>query len=146
VYPPGTNAAERRALQFWYSWPLVGALLCLVSFAALGDRIGPAALVPSAIAFYVGGVVVGWALTRRLRPGVIRLNVAQYADHGGIQTLGDLATLSKAVNTLESMDEGRLSDRLSELDYEQEWWSVYETLDSADADPHHSRARLDPKG
>jgi len=141
VYPPGTNASERRALQFWYSWPLLGALLCLASFAVLGDWIRPVALVPVAGVVYVGGVVVGWAVTRRLRPGVIRLNVAQFPDNGDIQTLGDLATLSTAVTALRSMDERRLADRLSELDYEREWWAVYRALDSTGAHPQRSRRR-----
>ena len=146
VYPPGTNGAERRALQFWYSWPLVGALLCLVAFATVGQAIGPSVLVPAAIVVYLGGVVTGWALTRRLRPGVIQLNVAQFPDNGDIQTLGDLATLSKAVGRLRSMDERRSAAGVSELDYEQEWWAVYESLDSAGADRHRSRARFDPQG
>jgi hypothetical protein len=107
---------------------LLGALLCLVAFAALGDWIGPAVLVPAASAVFAGGIVTGWAVTRRVRPGVIRLTVAQFPDNGDIQTLGDLAAMSRAVAALRSMDERRLADRLSELDYEREWWAVYTSL------------------
>ena len=60
---------------------------------------------------------------------------------GDIQTLGDLATLSTAVAALRSMDERRLADRLSELDYEREWWAVYRALDSTGAHPQRSRRR-----
>jgi hypothetical protein len=130
VYPPGTNAAERRTLQFWYSWPSIGALICLLAFAVLGDRIAPLILVSAAGVVYVGGIVAGWALTRRVRPAVIRLNVAQFPDNGDIQTLGDLTTLSTAVHALRSMDERRWDGKLTELGYEREWWSVYELLDA----------------
>lgn len=128
VYPPGTNAPERRALQFWYSWPVLGALICLIAFPSIGNRFGPAILIPASTVLYVGGLLLGWARTRRLRPRVVVLSVAQFAEAGGIQTLGDLTTLRAAVNRLDAMDAQRADGHLDELDYEHEWWSVYETV------------------
>ena len=131
VYPPGTNRAERRALQLWTSWPVVGAVLSLLAFAIAGEMLQPGLLVAMAALLYAGGIIAGWIASRRIRPLVKKLNVAQYPDNGRIRTLGDLATLSSAVTRLRSMDDRAASGELSGVEYEQEWWLVYSSLDSS---------------
>ena len=129
VYPPGTNAAERRALQFWYSWPLVGALLSIVTFAWAGGKIRPEVLVPAVAVGYLAGIVAGWMLTRGTRRAVRRLYVAQFPDNGRIATLGDAATLGRAVRALSELDARLSAGEVTMPEYENGWWSVYDSLD-----------------
>jgi hypothetical protein len=141
VYPPGTNAAERRALQFWYSWPLVGALLSIVTFALAGGKIRPEVLIPAVAVGYLAGILVGWVLTRGIRGAVRRLYVAQFPDNGRITTLGDAATLGRAVSTLTELDERLAAGEVTMLEYESGWWSVYDSLEESAPEPHPSAAR-----
>jgi hypothetical protein len=129
VYPPGTNAAERRALQFWYSWPLAGALLSFLAFAVGGGKVRPEILVPSVAIGYLAGILIGWVRTRGIRAGVRRLYVARYPDQGELKTLGDAAALGAAVHTLMDLDARLSAGELTMLEYENGWWSVYDSLE-----------------
>jgi hypothetical protein len=141
VYPPGTNAAERRALQFWYSWPLVGALLSFLTFAAAGGKVRPEILVPTVAACYVAGILIGWVHTRGIRAGVRRLYVAQFPDDGTLTTLGEAASLSAAVRTLTELDARLSAGELTMPEYESGWWSVYESLEPSTVERRPSAAR-----
>ena len=141
VYPPGTNAAERRALQFWYSWPLVGALLSIVTFVVAGGNIRPEVLVPAVALGYLAGIVVGWVRTKGTRGAVRRLYVAQFPDNGRITTLGDAATLGRAVAALTELDARLSAGEASMLEYENGWWSVYDSLEPQATERRASTAR-----
>lgn len=130
VYPPGTNAAERRALQFWYSWPLVGALLALVAFA-VGSAVQPVALVALVCAAYLGGIVAGGMVTRQLRARIRRLDVAHFAAGGGIRILGDVDALRRALDELGRLDARLDAGDATPLEYETGWWAVYDSLGAA---------------
>jgi len=140
VYPPGIDSGERRALQFWYSWPLAGAVLAILCFSVLGGLLSPGVLVPAVAVGYAAGVVAGWAATRRVRPRVRRLNVARFPENGSIQTLGDLAVLRRCVDALDHLDAGLTAGRITPLEYEHGWWSVYESVATVDREAHHTRS------
>ena len=129
VYPPGTNAAERRSLQFWYSWPLVGALLSIVTVVVAGGEVRPELLIPAVAFGYLAGILVGGVLTRGIRGAVRRLYVAQFPENGRITTLGDVATLGRAVSALTELDERLSAGEVTMLEYENQWWSVYDSLE-----------------
>ena len=141
VYPPGTNAAERRALQFWYSWPLVGALLSFLTFAAAGGKIRPEILVPTVAICYLAGILFGWVRTRGIRAGVRRLYVAQFPDNGKLTTLGEAASLGAAVRTLMDLDARLSAGELTRLEYENGWWAVYDSLEPSAVEPRSTAAR-----
>ncbi|HXR43315.1 MAG TPA: DUF6611 family protein, partial [Pseudolysinimonas sp.] len=52
VYPPGIDSSGRRALQFWYSWPLAGAIAAILCFSVLGALFAPGILVPAVAVGY----------------------------------------------------------------------------------------------
>ena len=141
VYPPGTNATERRALQFWYSWPLVGALLSFLTFAVAGGKIRPEVLVPAVVVCYFAGILIGWARTREIRRAVRRLYVAQFPDNGELRTLGDAATLGRAVRALTELDTRLAAGEATKLEYESGWWSVYDSLEPSTVERRPSAAR-----
>ncbi|UFS59120.1 DUF6611 family protein [Subtercola endophyticus] len=130
VYPPGTNAAERRALRFYRNWPVAGAVLALFLFLALAEM--PALVVTSiAISVYAAGIWAGHAATRSLRPHVRRLTVLTAATGQHFETLGDIAFFQAATDQLRAMDKLNDHGLLSAAEYESYWAEIYDALPAA---------------
>jgi hypothetical protein len=133
VYPPGTTGAERRALHFAHTWPVGGAILCLVLLVTVGSAWPPVFSVAAFTVLYVAGFWFGARLTRQLRDRIRSLAVVSVYVHGELEEYGDGSLLREATAAFEELDARRRAGELEPVRYEAEWAKIYETLPSRDA-------------
>ena len=128
VYPPGTNAAERRSLTRARNWPIVGAACALAAIMGLGEAVGPALLTAVVTVVYALGIVWTRSRTRNIRRSIRTLDAVQV--HDGIRDVsrGELTLILASVAAFRSLDES--ATRLNEVDYEARWAEIYRTLPS----------------
>ncbi|CAN5249558.1 hypothetical protein BH09ACT6_BH09ACT6_26950 [soil metagenome] len=127
VYPPGTNAAERRALQFHRSWPTGGAVVALLLILAL-SRWTPLAATAVAASVYAAGIGAGAVATRRLRPQVRRLTIVTVPLGGRVESLGDTRFFAWATDRLRVLDSLHSQGLLTTPEYEAGWAEIYTAL------------------
>ena len=133
VYPPGTNHAERRALQFYRNWPVVGALIALFVMLSLNPWT-PLAATGVALLVYVAGFAGALWMTRNLRPRLRRLIVVTVPVGGATETLGDIDSFNNATDQLRTLDRLSRLRLLTPAEYEAGWATIYNSLpDSARA-------------
>ncbi|QWT24452.1 hypothetical protein KPL76_03365 [Subtercola sp. PAMC28395] len=127
VYPPGTNAAERRALQLHRNWPVAGAVVALFVMLALSSW-PPLAAAAVAVSVYGAGLMTAQALTRRIRPQVRRLVVVTVPIGGRIESLGDIGSFTAAIDRLHALDELRRRGAITPAEHEAGWAEIYSAL------------------
>ncbi|RFA08578.1 hypothetical protein B7R54_04560 [Subtercola boreus] len=127
VYPPGTNHAERRALHFYRTWPVVGAVVALFTILALSAW-PPLAATAAAVAVYALGLLAGFRMTRHLRPRLRRLSVVLVATGGGTETLGDIDFYNTATDEFRALDRLHDAGLVSAAEYELAWAKIYNAL------------------
>lgn len=131
VYPPGTTRAERRALHFAHTWPIAGAIIWLILAVALSRVLPPAAGLTAALLVYAAGFWLAARLTRRVRPRVRTLAVASIHSFGEPRVDGDARLLRAVTARLDDLEERRRSGQLNPVQYEAEWWEIYEAIPSS---------------
>ncbi len=129
VFPPGTNAAERRALARARDWPVVGAVAALVAIMIFGESLGPAFTTFAALAVYAIGVVWTRLRSRGIRSAVRSVDAVQVYDGVRNVTRGELGRILVAVATLRTLDEDERAGRIDEVGYEARWAAVYHAVD-----------------
>jgi hypothetical protein len=95
VYPPGTNAAERRILTFARNWPWLSAAIILLTILMLGADMRPVIFVPVAAGAYAGSIVLVMRRTRRLRRHVRYIAGAQFMADDTAQSIGGFSKHAK---------------------------------------------------
>jgi hypothetical protein len=140
LFPPGTDASERRALTLYRRWPVVGACLALVFMMVIGVVLPPA--LAFTVAFSLYGVMI-WRnamTTRRLRDESLQLVVLTVATGGHVVWYGNVESMQKSRAALLKIDAGSNSGDLSASEYELEWaslfWSLEADRDRLDAELH----------
>lgn len=126
VYPPGTNAEERRALTFLRNWRSLGAVLGCFALIVFGAAVPAAVLVPMVIGCYTLGILVARHWSRGVRNRVRQVNAASYFKDG-THEVGAYQVVSATIRRLEALDEQRAS--ISPAAYERSWAEIYEALD-----------------
>ncbi|WP_119869497.1 DUF6611 family protein [Frondihabitans sp. 762G35] len=129
VYPPGTNAGERRLLNAFHAWPVAGAAAALVTLVVL-DALPQWASFAAAVAIYALGFVVGAALTRRLRPRLRHLTVSIVAVAGGARCYGDGRLLQEVRRGFDRIDRLEAQGRITPVAYELRWAALYDRLEA----------------
>jgi hypothetical protein len=124
VYPPGTNAAERRRLSAWRAWPVLGAFLAILMLVALASLPQLVSFF-GAVAFYVLGFVATGVWTRRLRPRIRTLTTSVVTVGGGITCYGDVRLLHRIANDFVELDDDVAAGRVSPVEYEARWAELY---------------------
>ncbi|MCU1529152.1 MAG: hypothetical protein JWP75_2915 [Frondihabitans sp.] len=127
VFPPGTNAAERRRLSVWRAWPVVGAFLAILVLVALAPLPQLVSFSGAAV-FYLLGFVGAAFLTRRIRSRVRTLAVSVVAVGGGVTCNGDARLLQEIVNAFADLDDDANAGHLSPVAYEARWADLYDRL------------------
>ncbi|RFA21144.1 DUF6611 family protein [Subtercola boreus] len=145
VFPPGTNRGERRALQFYRTWPVAGAVIGLLTFLAL-DSWPPMAATAMVLGVYVAGFVVALRLTTTLRPGLRRLTVMSIPVGGRFETVGDVEYFDHATDRLRTLDTLRERGLLSPLEYEAGWAEIYDAIPEQTLYRRTLRSRTNPAG
>jgi hypothetical protein len=128
VYPPGITADERRRLRFWRGSPIWGSALWVLLEICLQRLTGSW----TALAFSSAAVIVAAGFARSMvgeAPWRVRasgaVTIAGYPDAAALAAREKLLALA---TTLLDADE-RLDDgRISPLEHEALWWSVYDQL------------------
>ncbi len=128
VYPPGTTSSERRALHFAHTWPISGAIICLVLMVTLGDAWPPALTIGAVVLLYVAGFWIASWLTRPLRHRVRTLTVVSMYVGGEFEEYGNAVLLRETTARLESLDSRRIAGAIDPVRYEAEWADIYATL------------------
>lgn len=127
VYAPGSDAADRRILTLWRSWPVVGGALAFAVALALAPVAPPAALV-GMLAVYIGGLAIVGRLSKRARHGCRSLKSSSVQLTTGVETIGDEEQLEEAFAELALLESLRDRGRLDEVGFELGWARVYDRL------------------
>ena len=134
VYPPGTSAAERRALQFARSWPIVGALVGAAGLIALWPA-WPLLSVAFILSVYIGGLWAASRITRRLGGRMRRMRGDEIFVAGVMTEYGDLRRLRSTLALLTDLEERRRSGDINPVQYEAEWSVIYDSVLSDESLP-----------
>jgi hypothetical protein len=137
VFPPGTDAIERRQLQRFRQWRVWGALTALVADVVVGSAWHGWQAPLFIAAVYLAGLVIGAHATKRLRKGIHTLNVATILVGGTTHAEGDLALLESCVVELEQLDRGHAEGQIGPVEYERAWTNIYVRLQPDTQ--HHAR-------
>lgn len=129
VFPPGTTAAERRALAFFRNWPLIGSVAALFAMMGLGLVFTPFTAFLLAFTLYGVSIWGGARATRRLRTSSVQLVVARVAIDGGISTWGNVASMAAARAAFAMLDERAGVEGLTPAQYEKQWAAIFRSLD-----------------
>lgn len=128
IFPPGTNSQERRALAFFRNWPLVGALAAVAIMMTLGALVTPAFAAVLACVLYGAGVIVGFVVTRSVRPRIRHVGAVIIRGERGVEHFGDASFITQTAAALTAMDDAFEHGELSAVDYEREWTDIYESI------------------
>ena len=128
VFPPGTNATERRELRRFRQWRVWGALIALaLDFIIASTWRGWQ--VPLLIAVvYIAGLMIGLQLTKRVRRAIRNVYVATIRVGGSTVVEGDIVELESCVSELETLDRDRSVSAIGPLEYEAAWARIYARL------------------
>lgn len=127
VYAPGTDAADRRILMLWRSWPLVGGALAFAVALALAP-VAPLAALVGMLAVYLGGLAVVGRRSRRARHACRSLKASSVQPSTGVETVGDEEALEAAFAELALLESLRDRGRIDEIGFEFGWARVYDRL------------------
>lgn len=141
VYPPGTTQSERRALHFAHTWPIAGAITAVTVLAVLSTGLPPAVGLIAALLVYAAGFWVGARLTRRVKGRVRTVTVASVHSFDEPQEFGDGRLLHAVTTRLDDLESRRRSGDVTEVQYEAEWWVIYELIPGSTADLIQGRRR-----
>lgn len=127
VYAPGADAADRRILTLWRSWPAVGGALAFAVALGLAPT-APAAALAGMLAVYVGGIVMVARRSRRARRACRSVKCSSVQLSTGEETLGDEDRLDEAFAELVLLERLRDRGRITEVGFELGWARVYDSL------------------
>ncbi len=138
IFPPGTNAAERRAFARARDWPLVGAIVALVWLSVAGDEVHPLVATVIALAVYTAGILATRWRTRAFRARVRRVHAVRFFDGVAMTTRGDLRLLQRAAVELHALDVDADSGELDRVAYEARWSAIYDRVDASQRQARNS--------
>lgn len=128
VFPPGTTAAECRAVVLHRNWPVVGAVVALFAMIGFGVVLAPFGAFLVAFALYGVGILLSARATHRVRRESVRLVVITVAVSGGASSYGNVQSMSMARSAFESLDIRARDEDLTPAQYEREWASIFQAL------------------
>ena len=129
VYPPGTNATERRDLILARDWPALGGAATLLTLIVLGTQASPIGVALGVIVVYAAGIVWTRSRTVTTRRAVRVLDGVRVSDGVREVSRGDFALIVDCVTRLRALD--RRGTRSDPVIYEVGWTEVYRTVDAA---------------
>lgn len=129
VFPPGTTAAERRAITIFRNWPVVGSIVALCAMIGLGLVLTPVAAFLLAFALYGASVGLGARATHRVRNSSVQLIVVRAIVDEGVSTWGNLGSMVAARAAFEQLDERAIREGLTPAQYEAHWARIFQSLD-----------------
>lgn len=129
VYPPGTNASQRRRLRVWRSLPVWGPLLWLALGVLLGTlSTSSGAVVATATAITAAVAVVVRRAAGRL-PGLVRsveaTSIPGYTFPAGVPTPSDVIGIH---DELRSADVALARHVLNPVEHELIWQRAYNSV------------------
>jgi hypothetical protein len=127
VYAPGTDAADRRILTLWRSWPVVGGALAFAVALALAPAAPVAALI-GMLTVYLGGLGVVGMRSRRARRGCRSVRSSSVDLSTGREVVGDEELLDSCAAELRRLEHLRDSGRIDEVAFEFGWARVHDRL------------------
>ena len=139
VYPPGTNAAERRALTFHRRWPVAAGIAALFAELIVGTLWQPGVVTVGIVAVYFAGLGYGLATTRRLRHRVRSITVVVTELSGERHRFGDTVLYEASVRHLLELDRRMSAGEIVHVQHEAGWAVVYNSLESAPLRNSHLR-------
>ena len=128
VFPPGTTAAERRAMVRYRNWPVLGAVVALFAMIGFGLVLPASAAFLVAFALYGVGILLSARATHRVRKESVRLVVITVAGSGGASSYGNVRSMSTARSAFESLDTRARDEDLTPVQYEREWACIFLAL------------------
>ncbi|MCU1549865.1 MAG: hypothetical protein JWR36_425 [Glaciihabitans sp.] len=141
VFPPGLSRSELRSLNFYYSWPIAGALAAVFAFAALGST-WPVVLDVLAVAAVYSGVFWGAAtLTRDLRSRIRRVAAVIVQLEGRYETYGEADILFATLDGFSELDARQQAKAVTPAQYEAGWAQLYDAIPSGEPRAIEARAK-----
>ncbi|MES2171979.1 MAG: DUF6611 family protein [Actinomycetota bacterium] len=130
LFPPGTTAAERRALAVYRHWPVAGACLAIVLTILLGGVLSPA--LGFFGAFLVYGLIIWLSsnVTRQVRHESVQLATLTILANGNVLTYGNVDSMKAVRATLADLDARMDAGQLSRGAYEAERVALFCSLAS----------------
>lgn len=128
VYPPGISDTERRQLRIWRGAPIWGGALWALLEIFLQQLVVPWTALAMSTGTVVTLAVVALAKTGDIRTKVRTTAAVTMAGHPDVAAIAARDRLLSLAMTLTYADERLDDERMSPLDHEALWWSVYEQL------------------
>jgi hypothetical protein len=131
IYPPGSNAADRRLARLWRGWPLTGAVLGLLAIMLLGNM----AASPDRVLGYPVAAYVGIGALVFLRAGPARLQVRSLSillmpNRADARERCKYIEWQNLVRMLTRADQMLKTGAISPVEHEATWWEAYERLEA----------------
>ena len=129
VFPPGTSAAERRALVLRRRWPTAGGIVALLA-ALVAAPVSSTAALAAMLTVYVSGCIVGVVSTRRIwrSRSELRCSSVRFAETW--ETYGEPLAVEESLAALLALERARDAGRIDEVGFELGWGRVYEAADA----------------
>jgi len=141
VYPPGISGSERRWVRFARSWPLLGAVVWMISEIFLSPMTGPWTALAFSTAAYVGGGLAAVAMAGAPRTRVRTMAAMMMAGHRDPISVAARDRLEGLATLLLEADDRLADGRISAIQHEMVWWQVYDQMSRSAAPGMHPSDR-----
>lgn len=141
VYPPGISESERRWVRVARGWPLLGAVVWIISEIVFSPVTGPWTALAVSTGAYVGPGLVAVALAGVPRTRVRTMAVTVMAGNRD-PILGAVRDRLEGLATLLLEADDRLADgRITAIQHEMVCWQVYDRMSRRAAPGMHPSDR-----
>jgi hypothetical protein len=141
VYPPGISESERRWVRVARGWPLLGAVMWIISEIVLSPLIGPWTALAISTAGYVGAGLAAVARAGAPRTRVRTMAAMMMAGHRDPISVAARDRLEGLATLLVEADDRLADGRITAIQHEMVCWQVYDQMSRRAAPGMHPSDR-----
>ena len=139
VFPPGINAAQRRALVFRRRWIPWGAIIGFLVASGFSIVMNGWLAIAFGTALYVGALLIANERAGSARHGVVELDAQRTSAKRDPDAFGTFELLDGVAARLLSIDELAAVGSIDPVEYERRWIAAYRRILDCETDPESER-------